>query len=224
MSDQARRLSPNAKLAVDLGPLAVFFITYFMGDRIAPVFGATIEDGRELFVALGAFLPAFAAAFVYSVWRERRVAPMLLVNGVIVGVLGTITLVLQNKTFFYVKPTVLYTLFAVTLGGGLVGGRNFLKLLFDGAFTLPEDAWRTLTVRYAVFFAVLAVANEVAWRWLTRDCDLSVPGAPCDGEGAWVNLKIWGFTGLSLVFTGLQAPFLAKHMKDAPTKGDAPNA
>ena len=46
-------------------------------------------------------------------------------------------------------------------------------MLFDGALHMSEDAWKTLTQRYAVFFAVLALANEVAWRWLTRDCDLS---------------------------------------------------
>ena len=221
-TDGPRRLSPKAKLAVDLGPLAVFFVAYFLGQKIAPVLGSivgqdwAVADGKEMFVALGAFMPAFAVAFVYSVWKERRVAPMLLVNGVIIGVLGTITLLSGDKTFFFMKPTVLYGLFALCLGGGLVAERNFLKILFDGAFDLPDFAWRTLTLRYTVFFAVLAVANEIIWRWLMRDCDLSAADVECAGEPIWVNIKLFGFSIVGLVFTALQAPYLSKHMTDAP--------
>lgn len=214
-----RRLSGQAKFAVDMGPLLVFMIAYFLGQRLAPIVGGVfgqdwaIADGEEMFLAVGLFMPAFFVAFAYSVWKERRIAPMLLVSGVIVGVLGTLTLVLHNKTFFYMKPTIAYTLFASTLAGGLMAKQNFLKILFDGALHLNDDAWRTLTQRYAVFFAVLALANEVAWRYLMRDCDLGGEAA-CSGEKHWVNLKVFGFTILSLVFTGLQAPFIAKHMTE----------
>jgi intracellular septation protein len=208
------RLSGRAKFLVDFGPLVVFFIAYFFGQRIAPAFGRTIAPGEELFLAVQLFLPAFAVAFIYSVWRERRVAPMLFISGLAVGVLGGLTLVFHNKTFFYMKPTIVYALFAFALIGGLMSGRNFLKTLFDGALHLPDDAWRTLTQRYAIFFAALALANEVAWRWLARDCDLTAIGAACAGEAAWVNLKIWGFTGVNLLFALAQAPFLTKYVKD----------
>ena len=83
---------------------------------------------------------------------------------------------------------------------------------------MPDDAWRTLTKRYAIFFIALAILNEVAWRWLTRDCDLS-GAAACAGEKHWVNLKVFGFTIISLVFTGFQAPFLAKHMPEDAKSG-----
>ncbi|MEM8772125.1 MAG: inner membrane-spanning protein YciB [Pseudomonadota bacterium] len=222
MSDterQGEKLSGGAKAAVDFVPLGVFMVAYFFGRRLAPAVGGlfgqdwTIAEGEEMFLAVGLFMPAFLVAFIYSVWKERRVAPMLMVTGVIVGVLGSLTLILQNKTFFYMKPTIVYVLFASTLGGGLIAGRNFLKLLFDGALTLNEEAWRTLTIRYAIFFAILAVVNEVAWRYLTRDCDLGGDGA-CPGEKHWVNLKVFGFTLISLVFTAVQAPFIAKNMEE----------
>lgn len=218
----APRLSGRAKFLVDFGPLAVFFIAYFFGARLAPVFGRTIAAGEELFLAVQLFLPAFAVAFIYSVWKERRIAPMLLVSGLAVGVLGGLTLVFHNKAFFYMKPTIVYALFALTLAGGLMSGRNFLKTLFDGALHLPDGAWRTLTRRYAVFFAALALANEAAWRWLARDCDLTSIGAACAGEAAWVNLKIWGFTAVNLVFAVAQAPFLAKHAKEGEAAGGGP--
>ncbi|WP_425410604.1 inner membrane-spanning protein YciB [Hyphococcus sp.] len=214
---KGQKLSGGAKLAVDMGPLAVFMIAYFFGRRLAPLMGGlfgqdwTIAEGEEMFLAIGLFMPAFLVAFVYSVWKERRVAPMLLVTGVIVGVLGSLTLILHNKTFFYMKPTIVYALFSSVLAAGLATKQNFLKLLFDGALHLPDDAWRTLTIRFAVFFAVLAVCNEIAWRYFMRDCDLTGEAA-CGGEKYWVNLKVFGFTIISLVFTALQAPLIAKHM------------
>lgn len=215
-----RRLSGRAKFLVDFGPLLVFFVAYFFGRRLAPFAGGvvgaewSVAEGEELFLAMGAFLPSFAAAFVYSVARERRIAPMLLVSGLVVGVLGGLALAFHNRAFIYLKPTIVYALFAVTLAGGLATGRNFLKSLFDGALHLEDAAWRVLTRRYVVFFAALALANEVAWRWLMRDCDLD-GAAKCVGEPAWVNLKIWGFTAVNIVFAALQAPFLAKHLREA---------
>ncbi|HXI86442.1 MAG TPA: inner membrane-spanning protein YciB [Parvularculaceae bacterium] len=226
---KSARLSGRAKFLVDFGPLLVFFIAYFFGHRLAPLAGALVgrnwalADGEELFLAMGAFMPAFAAAFAYSVWKERRIAPMLLVSGVVIGVLGGLALVFHNRVFVYVKPTIVYLFFAIGLAGGLATGRNFLKTLFDGAFHLDEDAWRILTKRYIVFFIALAIANEAAWRWLTRDCDLTA-AAKCAGEPLWVNLKIWGFTGVNIVFAGLQAPFLAKHMHREPARDSDQNS
>lgn len=216
-----KRLGGRAKFLVDFGPLLVFFVAYFFGRRIAPMVGQTIEEGGELFVAVALFLPAYAIAFVYSVVAERRVAPMLLVSGVAVGVLGSLTLILHDKTFFYMKPTIVYFMFSATLAAGLATGRNFLKTLFDGALHLSDEAWRTLTKRYVVFFIVLAAANEIAWRYLTRDCDLA-GGVACPGEAHWVNLKIWGFTGVNILFALAQAPFLAKHVIEEPETAEKP--
>lgn len=223
-----RRLSGRAKFLVDFGPLLVFFIAYFFGRRLAPPIGAlfgrefSVEPGGELFLAVACFMPAYASAFIYSVVMDRRVAPMLLVSGVAIGVLGSLTLLLHNKTFFYMKPTIVYLMFAVTLAGGLATGRNFLRTLFDGALHLQAGAWRELTKRYVVFFAILAAANEVAWRWLTRDCDLAAAAA-CAGEAEWVNLKIWGFTAVNILFALAQAPFLARHAESQKADSQSPS-
>ena len=221
-----RRLSGRAKFLVDFGPLLVFFVAYFFGRRLAPLLGGivgadwTIAEGDELFLSMGAFMPAFAVAFLYSVWRERRVAPMLLVSGVVIGVLGGLALIFHNKTFVYIKPTIVYLLFATALAGGLATGRNFLKTVFDGALHLEEGAWRVLTRRYVAFFVVLAILNEAAWRYLMRDCDLA-GAVKCAGEPAWVQLKVWGFTAINLAFALLQGPFIMKHIREEAPK-DAP--
>ena len=225
-SETGTRLSGREKFFVDFGPLLVFMVAYFFGQNLAPKIGGafgqdwSIPDGEEMYLAVTMFMPVFAAAFAYSVWKERRVAPMLFVSGIAIGVLGTLTLILHNKTFFYMKPTIIYALFASVLMGGLWSGRNMLKTLFDGALNMNEAAWKTLTQRYAVFFAGLAIANEVAWRWLMRDCDLTASQV-CSGEPVWVNLKVFGFTIINIIFVGLQAPFLMKHaITDEPQSGE----
>jgi len=238
---ESRKLTGGAKFAVDMGPLFVFMIAYFWGRKLLPMiggwFGETwcLKSGAEMFLAVGLFMPAFLIAFLYSVWREKRVAPGLLITGVIVGVLGSLTLILHNKTFFYMKPTIVYVLFASILATGLYTGRNYLKIVFDGALHMPDDAWLTLTKRYAIFFAALAIANEIAWRFLIKDCPVEPPVAAtdatrpwgwlltdcaiepiakCAGEAAWVKLKIFGFTAASFIFTAAQMPFILKHMPD----------
>lgn len=237
---KGQKLTGGAKFAVEMGPLAVFMISYFFGGRLVSLAGSLtghewcLREGSEMYLAVAAFMPSFALAFAYSVWKEKRIAPMLLVSGVIIGVLGTLTLVLHNKTFFYMKPTIVYALFAALLYAGLRTERNFLRTLFDGALHMPDDAWRILTIRYSLFFAALAVANEIAWRWLTAGCPpepalpVSASGgwawlltecgveqvAKCAGEANWVKIKVFGFTAVSLVFTAVQAPFIAKHMPE----------
>lgn len=238
-ASQGRRLTGGAKFAVDFGPLLVFMAAYFFGRKLVSFAGGfagaewCLRQGGEMYLAVAAFLPSFALAFVYSVWRERRVAPMLFVSGIAVGVLGVLTLVLHDKTFFYMKPTIVYLLFAGVLVAGMMTGRNFLKTLFDGALHMSDPAWRTLTVRYAGFFAVLAVANEIAWRVLTAGCppepaiaagagswgwllgECGEAAARCAGEADWVKLKVFGFTAANIVFAALHAPFIAKHMHEA---------
>lgn len=253
MSDEAgleksgTRLSGWSRFAVDFGPLLVFMAGFFLGGKIVSAAGKLagaewcLREGAEMYVAISLFMPAFAAAFVYSYWRERRVAPMMIISAVIIAVMGALTFALHDKTFFYMKPTLIYALFAALLGGGVATGRNFLKTLFDGALALPEAAWRTLTIRYSVFFVALAIANEVAWRLLTRDCAIgatasgsgdflrscaAAPLAKCPGEAQWVNLKVFGFTAINVLFAVAQAPFLSKHMRE-PTpaaSGDGPGS
>jgi intracellular septation protein len=221
MTDQVkRRLSGRAKFLVDFGPLVVFFVAYFFGRRLAPLAGKivgvdwTIPEGQEIYLAMGVFMPVFAIAFIYSVIKERRVAPMLGVSGAVIAVLGGLAFILHDRTFIFLKPTIVYSLFAIALAGGLATGRNFLKTLFDGALHMDDAPWRTLTKRFVGCFAVLAIANEIAWRYLMRDCDFTAD-ARCPGEGIWVNIKVWGFTTAYLLFCVTQAPFLMRHSREA---------
>ena len=177
---------PLFKLATELGPLLVFFVA---------------NAKFHLFVATGAFMAAIVAAMLASYVVTRHVPLMALVTGVVVIVFGTLTLVLHDETFIKVKPTIIYALFALVLGGGLLFGRSFIAILFDQMFNLTPQGWRILTLRWALFFFALAVLNEIVWRTQTTDF--------------WVAFKLFGVVPLTFVFGALQYPLIMKYHPDA---------
>jgi intracellular septation protein len=173
---------PLFKLATELGPLIVFFVA---------------NAKFHLFVATGAFMVAIVAAMVASYMVTKHVPLMALVTGIIVLVFGTLTLVLHDETFIKLKPTIIYSLFALVLGGGLLFGRSFIAIMFDQMFNLTPQGWRILTMRWALFFAALAVLNEAVWR--TQSTDF------------WVNFKVFGVTPLTMAFAIIQMPLIKRY-------------
>src|SRR6202044_905041 len=143
------QLNPLLKLALDLGPLALFF---FANSRYG------------IFVATGAFMVAVLAALAVSYVLTRHLPIMPVVTAVIVVVFGGLTLILHDATFIKVKPTIIYALFGVGLIGGLIFKKPLLGVVFDSLFHLTEEGWRKLTWRWAIFFFLLAVLNEIVWR------------------------------------------------------------
>src|SRR3981081_1631212 len=145
---------PLFKLATELGPLMIFFIA---------------NAKFNLFVATAAFMVAVVAAMIASYMVTRHVPMMAIVTAIVVIVFGTLTLVLHDETFIKMKPTIVYTLFAAILGGGLLFGRSFIAIMFDQMFNLTPQGWRALTLRWALFFLAMAIVNEVVWRTQTTD-------------------------------------------------------
>ena len=177
-----RQLNPIVKIALDLGPLVLFF---FANSR----FG--------IFTATATFMVAVLAALAASYVLTRRLPIMPVVTAIIVLVFGGLTLILHNDTFIKVKPTIIYALFGAVLLGGLLFGKTLLGVVFDSLFHLTEEGWRKLTVRWALFFFVLAVLNEIVWRNTSTN--------------VWVDFKVFGVMPLTLVFGALHYPLLQKY-------------
>jgi intracellular septation protein len=172
---------PLFKLATELGPLLIFFFA---------------NAKFNLFVATGAFMVAIVVAMIVSWVVTRHIPMMALVTAVIVIVFGTLTLVLHDETFIKVKPTIIYGMFAVVLGGGLLFGRSFIAIMFDQMFNLTPRGWRLLTLRWALFFLGMALLNEFIWRTQTTDF--------------WVAFKAFGVIPITMAFAMLQMPLIKR--------------
>ena len=176
------QINPMLKLALDLGPLALFF---FANSRYG------------IFTATATFMIAVLAALIVSYAMTRRLPIMPMVTAVIVVVFGGLTLILHDATFIKVKPTIIYALFGAVLIGGLVFDKPLLGILFDSLFHLTEEGWRKLTLRWAIFFFALAVLNEIVWRNVSTDL--------------WVDFKVFVVMPLTFIFGALQVPLLRKY-------------
>lgn len=189
---EAKPINPLVKLALEFGPLAVFFFANSYGDRW---FG--IAEDRRIFVATGIFIAASLLALVLSKIVMNHLPRMAIVNAVVVSVFGGLTLVLDDAFFIKVKPTIVNTLFGCVLLGGLLFGRSLLALVLDSVLQLDRVGWRKLTLRWGVFFFVLAALNELVWRTQTQDF--------------WVAFKVWGVMPLTMIFALAQTPLILKH-------------
>jgi intracellular septation protein len=176
------QLNPFVKLALDIGPLILFFV---------------VNAKAGIFAATGAFMVAVVVALVVSYVLIRRFPVMTMVSAVIVMVFGSLTIFLHDDTFIKMKPTLIYLLFAGVLGGGLLLRKPLLSIVFDSVFHLTDEGWRKLTIRWAVFFLVMAVLNEIVWR--TQSTDF------------WVSFKLFGFVPLTFLFAIAQLPLMKKH-------------
>ena len=173
---------------VDFGPLLLFFVAYKL---------------FNLYVATATVMTAAVAAVILGYVFDKKVHPVPLVTAVIVLIFGGLTLYLNDKMFIKMKPTMIYSLFAAILLGGLYFNRLFIKYIFGAAVSLDDRKWRVLTLRFGGFCIGMALLNELIWRNFS--------------ENAWVNFHTFGAIALPLIFSLSQMPFLLKHQ----TKPDA---
>src|ERR1044071_6901542 len=160
----------GAKLLIDLGPLLVFFLVNFF---------APVPTFMKIFVATGAFMVAMVVAMLFSAIRYHRISPLLWFSGIMVVILGGLTIWLHDETFIKMKPTVYYVLVAGLLAFGLATKRPLLQAVLGGTYPgLDETGWTKLTRNWAIFFACMAVLNEAVWRNTSTNF--------------WIGFKLWG--------------------------------
>ena len=181
------KLNPMLKLALDLGPLIVFFAATL---RFSPI------------TATGIFMVAFIAALIVSYALTRHVGTMSIVTAIVVLVFGSLTLYFGNENFIQLKPTIIYVLFGATLLGGYAFNKPLLAIVFDSMFHLTAEGWRKLTLRWALFFLVMAVVNEVVRQTMPFKF--------------WAGFKLFGFTSLTFLFAVLQYRLLTTYASEQP--------
>lgn len=200
----ARTIHPLLKLALEIGPIALFFLAY----RMAPVPEGLSAEERQLeqvLFATAVFVPAILGTLALSRLLTGKLPRMAVITAVVVTVFGGLTLILRDDTFVKMKPTILYTLFAGILAFGLLRGRSYLKYLMDELIPMRDEGWLKFTTRFVVFYLALAALNEVVWRgW---------------GTDAWVNFRTFVLPAANFAFVMAQVPLFTRY---APEKAAEP--
>ena len=180
---KAKELSPGKRLLLDIGPLLLFFVA---------------NARFDIYVATAVFIVAILGAMVISLVLTRRVTALQIFSAVMVVVMGGLTLYFHNETFIKIKPTIYYAFVAAILGFGLLAGKPVLKSVLGSAYPgLDQAGWTKLTRNWALFFAVMAVVNELVWR--------------NSSTSFWLGFKLWGAMPATLLFALANVPMLMRH-------------
>jgi intracellular septation protein len=198
-----RKINPWLKQGLELGPVIAFFAAFmWLKDRTVTVGGT--EYGGFILATAG-FVPLLIVTTLI-LWRlTGRLSPMQIATLVLVTVFGGLSVWFNDERFFKMKPTLIYLLFAGILGWGLARGKSYLALVLEDAVPLKHEGWMILTRRLAVFFAALALLNEVIWRTMS--------------DQAWVNFKTFGLIAAIFVFFMAQGGLFKRYAVEESNDG-----
>jgi len=175
---------PGRKLMLDLGPLLLFFVANYLT--------------KDIMLAIQVLVVATLVSLAVSWVTEKRISIMAAIGCLDVVFFGGLSVYFDNDLFIKIKPTIVTCIFAAAIAGGRLIGRNPLGVMMGGQIKLTDTGWQLLSWVWVAMFALMAIANEIAWRTLSTD--------------DWVTFKVFGMTGISLVLTILTVPICAKHM------------
>ena len=182
-----KTVSPSLKLVLEMGPLVAFFVTNYK-------FG--------IFPATGVLMVCVVATLIVSWIMTRHLPVMPVVTCVAVVFFGALTFLFNDELFIKLKPTIVNSIFGAILLGALALGKPLLPVVLDSVLKLTDEGWRKLTLRWGLFFFLLAAINEIVWRTQTTDF--------------WVSFKAFGIMPLTIGFALAQLPLIMKHeLKDA---------
>jgi len=177
-----RARHPRMQFLIDLLPVIAFFIAYKMAG---------------IYVATGVLIVGVLAQTAVAWIRHRKVSGMLLTSAVLVLVFGGLTLLVHDATFIKWKPTIVNWLFAAAfLVSQFLRGPSIIQRMLGENVTLEADDWKRLNLMWVAFFAVSGVLNL----WVAYNFD----------EATWVNFKLFGLMGLTLIFALLQGVWIAR--------------
>ncbi|MCO5122102.1 MAG: septation protein A [Burkholderiaceae bacterium] len=174
------------KLLADFLPIILFFIAYQVWD---------------IYVATAVAIAASAMQIAWTLLRGRKVEPMQWTTMLIIAVFGGMTLFFRDETFIKWKPTVVYGLFAIGLLVARYGmGRNLIRTMMEKQVSLPDPIWTSLNWVWVAFFAVMGILNVVVAYTFSTDF--------------WVQFKLFGTLGLTVLFIVAQALWIGRHAEE----------
>ncbi|WP_273756213.1 septation protein A [Bartonella sp. MM73XJBT] len=195
--NQKASFSPTLKFLLEMGPLIVFFLANYKGEWLINNIGLFKNFHKPIFPATAIFMVAIIIALGLSWILARKIPIMPLISGIFVLVFGFLTLWLHNDTFIKMKPTIINSLFAVILFGGMFFKKPLLRYALDSTLKLDDLGWQKLTYRWAFFFIFLALLNEIIWRNFS--------------DNFWTSFKVFGVMPLTVIFMLTQMPLILKH-------------
>ena len=185
----------------EIGPTLAFIIIYNVMLRFPEGDGLFTKD-TALYWSTGVLIIATFVVIGQKLLKKERIPPFLLVSSLLIGSFGTAGILLQSKLFLFIKPTIINLLYAGVIFGGLAVGRNIWKMLFHSVFDLPDHAWKTLAIRWGLYFVAMAIWNEFLWRNFS--------------EATWANWKL-GNIVIGVLFAVANVPYTLKHMRQSET-------
>lgn len=192
----AKSINPMVKSALEFGPPLLFFIAYTMLKDQSFSLGSQTYSG--FIIVTAAFVPVFLGS-IYLLWKlSGQISRMQVVTALLVIIFGGMTVWFNNEQFFKMKTTIVYGLFALILGGGLLLRRSWLEYVMGEFLKMRHEGWMILTKRLAAGFAVLAIGNEIIWRTMSTD--------------AWVKIETFGFPIILFIFLWAQIVLLQEHL------------
>jgi intracellular septation protein len=201
MAEEAKPKSTWINLAVDYGPILVFFAVYryYSPADETDVIGSVMAVVRST----AAFVAAAVIALIVSKWKLGHISPMLWLSTALIVFFGSLTVIFQDSFWIQIKPTLIYLVFGISLLIGWLRGVSLIKVLLGAAFEgLTERGWMLLSRNWAYFFLALAGINEVLRAMFNE----------ANGQfGTWIAAKLWVFLPLTFLFTFAQIPMLMKN-------------
>lgn len=197
---EKNKIHPLLKMALELGPIIIFFIGY--GKIKDQVFVISGREYEGFIVATALFIPLILTTTAILWALTGKLSKMQLMTALLVVIFGGLGIWFNDERFFKMKPTILYLAFSIILFAGLVRGKSLLAVIMAEMMPLKQEGWMILTRRLALFFFILAVSNELVWRLMSTD--------------TWVSFKTFVLPLVLFAFFVSQSSMLSKYSIEKP--------
>lgn len=204
-----RNLPPIPRLAIDFGPLVIFFATYNLSHLglMAHLSWLPIAKDRAIYFATEATMVASVIAVIISLSLTRKISAALIVTSGMVILFGGATIILDDPHFIKIKPTIVYAMYATALLIGALIDKPLLKIILGPGFPpMAHTGWLKISRNFGLFFAFMGVLNEIMWRSFS--------------EHTWVTYDVWGVVALTAAFMASQYGMISKYMEEDPKPSD----